>query len=176
MRFENYRGLHKETKYLICSAILPSISYGMFYTDISYFLTSIQGLPDTTMGLIITLIGVSTFSASIPLGMAADRYGRRKMLITGNIIASAIMAVFALTTNPAFLFAAAIGEGIAEAAFAASMGALIAEKVATKKRNNAFSLYGFAQSMAFGLGSLIIPVTVIFEGFGFSNRESHVIL
>jgi MFS family permease len=174
--FGNYRGLHKETKILICSAIFPSISYGMFYTDISYFLTSIQGLPDTTMGLIVTLIGVSAFSASIPLGIAADRFGRKKMLITGNIIASAILAVFALTTNPALLYAAAIGEGIAEGAFSASMGALIAEKATVNKRNSAFSLYGFTQSMAFGLGSLIIPVTLVFESYGFSNRESHVVL
>jgi len=152
------------------------MAYGMFYTDISYFLTSVQGLSDATMGIVITIMGVSTFAASVPLGMAADRYGRKKMLIAGNIIASTTLAAFALTTNPQVLFAAAILEGISEGASMASTGALLAEKVGANRRNSAFSLFGFAQSMAFGLGSLFIPVIVVFQALGFGTRESHIIL
>jgi len=174
--FDSYRGLSKEAKYLIYSSILPSVAFGMFYTDISYFLTSVQGLSDATMGIVVTIMGVSTFATSVPLGMAADRYGRRKMLIAGNVIASATIAVFALTANPAVLFAAAILEGISEAASMASTGALLAEKVEVDKRNSAFSLFGFAQSMAFGLGSLVIPVIVVFQALGFGVRESHILL
>jgi MFS family permease len=88
----------------------------MFYTDLSYFLTTVQGLPDYIMGVIITLMGVSTFISSIILGIAADKYGRKKLYIIGNIIASSIIALFALTTNPAILLAAAALEGIAEGA------------------------------------------------------------
>ena len=174
--FDSYRGLSKEAKYLIYSSILPSVAFGMFYTDISYFLTSVQGLSDATMGIVVTIMGISTFATSVPLGMAADRYGRRKMLIAGNIIASATIAVFALTANPAALLAAAVFEGISEAASMASTGALLAEKVSVDKRNSAFSLFGFAQSMAFGLGSLVIPVVVVFQALGFGVGESHVIL
>jgi len=174
--FDSYRGLSKEAKYLIYSTILPSVAYGMFYTDVSYFLTSVQGLSDATMGIVVTLMGVSTFATSVPLGMAADRYGRKKMLIAGNIIASATLAVFALTANPAILFAAAILEGVSEAASMASTSALLAEKVGVDKRNSAFSLFGFAQSMAFGLGSLVIPIVVVFQALGFGVRESHLLL
>jgi MFS family permease len=174
--FESYRGLPKEAKYLIYAAILPFVAYGMFYTDLSFFLTSVQGLSIPTMGLIVTVMGVSAFGASIPLGIVADKYGRKRLHIVGNVMASAIIAVFALTTNIAVLLAAAVAEGIAEAAFATSAYALLAEKAEEKRMTDAYSLFSFAQSIAFGVGSLLIPVVMIFEAFGFSNGEGHVLL
>jgi MFS family permease len=174
--FSSYRGLPKEAKFLIISAVLPFVAYGMFYTDLSFFLSSVQGISLPTMGIIVTVMGLSTFVASIPLGVAADKYGRRRMFIIGNVMASLIIAVFALTTNIFVLLVAAIFEGIAEAAFAVSANALLAEKAQETRRTHAYSLFGFVQSIAFGVGSLMIPVVMIFEGAGFTNVEGHVLL
>lgn len=174
--FNDYRGISKDAKYLVIQSIVPSLAYGMFYTDISYFLTTVQGLPDYIMGIIITTMGVSTFISSILLGMAADKYGRKKLYILGNIVASSIIALFALTTNVVILLVAAAIEGIAEGAFAASSNALIAEKAGDQKRTSIFSLFGFVGNVAFGIGSFIIPIVVIFEAFGFTTAESHTIL
>jgi MFS family permease len=176
MLFSSYRGMPREAKYLIFQSILPAVAYGMFFTDISYFLTSVQGLSYAFMGIVVTMMGIATFMASIPLGVAADKYGRKKMLILGNVIAGIIIAVFAFTKDPIALLVAAVFEGISEAAFSASSGALLAEKAEAAKRNSVFSLYGFAQSIAFGVGSLAIPAVVIFEFFGFSNKISHSLL
>ena len=172
----NYTGIPKEAKYLIYASILPSVAYGMLFTDLSFFLTAVQAVSADFMGLVITAMGVSTFVSSIFLGIAADIYGRRNMLVAGNILASVILVVFAITTDPFLLLVAAIFEGISEAAVLASSSALLAEKVSHEKRNGVFSLYGFAQSIAFGLGSLSIPLILVFELVGFSNSESHVIL
>ena len=155
---------------------MPSVAYGMFYTDISYFLTTVQGVSYEVMGIVMTAMGLSTFLSSTFLGIFADRYGRKRMLVTGNVLASIILAGFVLTTNPALLLAVAIFEGIAEAAVLASSSALLAEKAENTNRNSVFSLYGFAQSIAFGVGSMAIPAVVIFEIFGFTNRESHILL
>jgi MFS family permease len=174
--FKSYSGLPQESKYLIYSAALPFVAYGMFYTDIAFFLTSVQGLSIPVMGLIITVMGLSTFIASIPLGAAADKYGRKRLYIIGNIMASLIIAVFALTTNIAILLVAAVAEGISEAAFAASANALLAEKAEEKRRTSAYSLFGFVQSIAFGIGSLIIPAIMLFESIGFNNKEGHILL
>ena len=59
---ESYRGLPKDAKYLIYSAALPFAAFGMFFTDLSFFLTSIQGLSIPLMGLIVTVMGISTFA------------------------------------------------------------------------------------------------------------------
>lgn len=172
----NYNGISKEARYLVYAVILPSVAYGMFYTDISYFLTTVQGVSFELMGQVGSLMGVSTFVASIFLGTVADVYGRKRMLVAGNVLASLIIALFALTTNPALLLGAAVGEGVAEAAVLASSNALLAEKAEDSKRNSVFSLYSFAQSIAYGFGSIAIPAVVIFELFGFTSREGHVLL
>jgi MFS family permease len=166
----------KEATYLIIQSILPSLAYGMFYTDLSYFLTTVQGLPDYVMGIIITVMGVSTFISSIVLGIAADKYGRKKLYVIGNVIASIIIALFALTTNVTILLAAALLEGISEGAFSASGNALMAEKAGDQRRTSVFSLFAFVSNLAFGMGSFIIFTVAFFEILGFSTVESHVIL
>ncbi len=176
MMFSSYQGLSREAKFLIVQSILPAVAYGMFFTDISYFLTSVQGLSYSFMGIVVTTMGVATFMASIPLGVAADKYGRKKTLILGNVIAGIIIAIFAFTKDPIALLVAAVFEGISEAAFSASSGALLAEKAEAAKRTSVFSLYGFAQSIAYGVGSLAIPGVVIFELLGFSTKTSHALL
>jgi len=173
---DNYTGFPREAKYLIYASVMPSVAYGMLFTDLSYFLTTVQGISADFTGLVITFMGVSTFVASIFLGIAADVYGRRKLLIGGNILASLTLIAFALTTNPFLLLAAATLEGLSEAAILASSNALLAEKVTDEQRTSVFSLHGFMQSMAFGLGSFVIPAVLVFEFLGFTNRDSHIIL
>lgn len=165
-----------EAKYLILAALLPAVAYGMFFTDISYFLTYVQGVSAVFMGFVMTVMGVSTFIASILLGTVADIYGRKKMLIAGNVLASTILAVFALTTDPILLLVAAVLEGISEAAALASSSALLAEKAENERRNSVFSLYAFAQSIAWGVGSLSVLGVALFELGAYSEKESHVFL
>ena len=174
--FGDYIGLPKEAKYLVYASIMPAVAYGMLFTDLAYFLTAVQGVPADFMGLVIALMGVSTFFASIFLGIAADIYGRKRMLIGGNVLASVIIMVFALTTDPLLLITAAIFEGVSEAAVLASSSALLADKARNENRTSVFSLYGFAQGIAFGVGSFVIPTVLIFEHFGFTNKESHILL
>ncbi len=171
-----YAGISKDAKYLIYASVFPSIAYGLIFTDISYFLTAVQEISADFAGIVISSMGISTFIASLFLGALADVYGRKKLLITGNILASLVLIVLAITTNPILLLVAAILEGISEAAFLSSSSALLADKVTAEKRTKAFSLYGFVQSIAFGVGSFAIPAVLIFEFFGFTNKESHILL
>jgi hypothetical protein len=59
--FASYRGISKDAKYLIMQSVLPSVAYGLFFTDISYYLTTVKGLPYAFMGLVISVIGITTF-------------------------------------------------------------------------------------------------------------------
>ena len=174
--YSGYGGLPEEAKYIIYASMMPAVAYGLLFTDLSYFLTTVQGIPADLMGIVITLMGVSTFVASIFLGVVADVYGRKMLLVGGNVLASFIIAFFAVTTDPLLLLIAAILEGISEAAILTSSSALLADKTDNEKRTTVFSLYGFAQSIAFGLGSFAVPALLIFELFGFTNKESHMLL
>ena len=174
--FDDYRGIPKQAQYLIYATIFPSLAYGMFYTDISYYLTTVQKIPDVAMGIVISLMGVSAVISSITLGIAADRFGKRRFLIFGNILASLIIGVFAVATNIYLLYAAALVEGVSEGAFAASTNALLADKAGDMRRNSAFSLSGFVGGLAFGAGSFMIAMVAVFSSFGLSDRASHTTL
>jgi len=174
--FEDYRGIPREARFLIYASFLPSLAFGMFYIDISYFLTTVQGLSDVFMGTIIMAIGVTTVLTSIPLGIAADRYGRKKSLIAGNLLASCAIVTFALTTDFAILLLSAIIGGISQAAFIAAGNALLAEKAGDANRTSAFSLYSFVSSSAHGLGGFMIPMTFVLESLGLRGKDAHVAL
>lgn len=174
--FEDYRGIPKEARYLIYASFPPSLATGMFYIDISYFLTTVQGLSDMFMGTIIMAMGITAVVTSIPLGIAADRYGRKKSLVAGNILGSFSIAIFALTIDFVVLLLSAIIGGVSQAAFNAAGSALLAEKAGDENRTSTFSLYSFVSSIAHGLGSFMIPLTLIMESFGLRWKDAHVVL
>jgi len=78
-----YAGISKQARLLVYLNFVPSIAVGFIYTDLSYFLPKIQGLPSPWPWLTITVMGLTLVVESIPFGMIADRYGRRRMMVLG---------------------------------------------------------------------------------------------
>ncbi len=169
-----YKGMPREARLLIYLGFVPSLAIGFIYTDLSYFLTKVQGLTDFWMGTTIMVMGITLVAASIPLGIVADRYGRRKMLILGNICASLSLIGFALTTNLSLVMVVAVLEGIGEAAFAVSGSALLADKAGDEKRTAAYSLSGFLSWIAGALGAFAISSVLLLQTFGLSSAQAHV--
>jgi predicted MFS family arabinose efflux permease len=173
---KQYGSMPSQAKLLIYLSFVPSLAIGFIYTDLSFFLTTVRGFSAFFTGLVIMVMGITMVVTAIPLGILADRYGRRKFLIVGNLLASVMLAGFALTTSEALLLATAIVEGTTEAAFASAGTALLAEKAGDKSRTPAFSLSSFLGNMAWGLGGFAIPMVIVIESFGFSSTQSHVFL
>jgi MFS family permease len=165
-----------EARRLIFLSFVPNIAVGFMYTDLSYFLPNVQGLPGAWPGITIAVIGLTLVVMSIPLGIMADRYGRRKMLVAGNVCASLSLMGFALTTNIALILMVAMLEGIGEAAFAVSVSALVAEKAGDEKRTPAFSLLAFLGWIAGALGGFVISSVIGLQAFGLDAKEAHIVL
>ena len=133
--FSEYQGIPGQAKLLIYLSFIPNVLIGFIYSDLSYFLPEIQHV---SPGLPITVMGVTLVALSIPFGIIADRYGRLKMLVLGNICASLSLMGFALTSDFGLILLIAVLEGTGEAAFAVSFDALDAEKAGEEKRTAAF--------------------------------------
>ncbi len=161
---------------LIILSFVPALSLSFIYTDLSYFLTTVKGLSIVFTGTVITVMGVSMVTASIPFGILADRYGRRKFIVVGNLLASVTLASFALTSSTVLLIAAAIVEGSTEAAFASAGTAMLAEKAGEDHRTTAFSLSSFLSNIAWGLSGFAIPLVLVFEVFGLNILQAHITL
>jgi MFS family permease len=150
--------------------------FGFIYTDLSYFLPKVQGLSNFWMGVTIGVMAISLVLASFPLGILADRYGRRKMLILGNIAASLSLIGFALTANLALVLLVAAVEGIGEAAFAVSGSALLADKAGDQKRTLAFSLIAFLGWIAGAIGGFAVSSVIVLQTLGLNVAQAHIAL
>jgi len=174
--FRQYRSIPAEAKLLIVLSFVPTFALSFLYTDLAYFLTTVKGLSIVFTGTVITVMGVSMVATSLPFGILADRYGRRRFVVIGNLLAGVMLAAFALTSNTFVLIIAAIVEGSTEAAFAAAGTALLAEKAGESNRTTAFSLSFFLGNIAWGLSGFAIPLVLVFEYFGLNIARAHVVL
>ena len=174
--FSEYRGIPSQARLLIYLSFIPNIAIGFIYTDLSYFLPRIQGLTQASTGVVIFVMGLTLVAESIPFGIAADRYGRRKMLFLGNLCASLSLIGFALTTDFSLILIFAILEGTGEASYAVSVGALLAEKSGDMKRTSAFSLLAFLGWFAGALGGFVISSVLALQSIGLDARQAHIVL
>ena len=171
--FSEYRGIPWQARLLIYLSFIPNIAIGFIYTDLSYFLPKLQGIG---AGLPITVMGVTLVALSFPFGIIADRVGKTKMLVLGNLCASLSLIGFALASNYALVLVVAVLEGTGEAAYAVSFVALIADMAGDEKRTPAFSLLAFLGWVAGALGGFIIYSVDALHSIGLSLKEAHVVL
>jgi MFS family permease len=171
--FSEYRDIPKQASLLIYLSFIPNVVIGFIYSDLSYFLPKIQGIG---AGIPITVMGVTLVALSIPFGILADRYGRLKMLVLGNLCASLSLVGFALTNNFGLVLVVAVLEGTGEAAFAVSVSALLAEKAGDEKRTVAFSLLAFLGWVAGAVGNFVVSAVPAFQAFGLDFKQAHVFL
>jgi MFS family permease len=174
--FEDYRNIPSQARLLIYLSFVPSVVIGFIYTDLSYFLPKVHGLSDLWMGVTIGVMASTMVVTSLPLGIVADRHGRRKMLILGNLAASLSLIGFALTSNLALILFVAVVEGIGEAGFAVSGSAMLADKAGDQYRTVAFSLAAFLGWVAGALGGFAISSLIAIESFGLTVAQAHIAL
>jgi len=174
--FGAYRELPRNAKLLIYLSFMPWLAFSLIFTDLSFFLTKVQGFSEAFAGNIITTIGVANVAASIPVGILADRYGRRRFLLLGNLFASVTLSAFALTTQVGALYLAAVVEGVTEAMFATSSQAMLTSLAGDEHRTAAFSFWSALSNVAFGLSGFALPLVFVAQLAGFSSAYGHVLL
>ena len=174
--FEEYNGIPWEARLLVYLSFCPGLAIGFIYTDLSYFLPEVQGLPIFWTGATITVMGVTVAAMAIPLGILADRYGRRRMLILGNLCAGTSLLGFALTKSVSLILVVAVIEGLGEASFAVSVNALIADKAGDEKRTAAFSLGALLSWISGAIGSFAISSVDLIQRLGLSVAQAHIVL
>src|SRR6185503_13574528 len=94
------------------------------FTDIVAYSIAVPVLPDlsrrlgaspTTIGLLFASFGVTLLTVSIPMGAVSDRIGRKGPLVGGMLALSASTLLFAYSDGLAWLFAARLVQGAADA-------------------------------------------------------------
>ena len=140
-----------------------AVGYGYFQVLVSAFLPEI-GFDSGTVGLLLGVNGIAVVVASIPLGLYADRKGKKPILFLGLLAFPFTLVVYAITKQLEPLLMASVIAGLVEGAFLSTWNALIADMTTAENRNSAFSLSFIVATFAFGIG-FAIP-------FGFPWIES----
>jgi MFS family permease len=124
-------------------------------------------LPETAMGAIITAVIVGTIVSQVPIGHAADRFGKRKTLLVCTVLLGGVFFVMTLHTDwRLFLVTGALAGALAGTLYPIGL-ALIGDIVSKQRLGASTATF----SLAFGLGSLIGPSMSGFAMTQFDNSK-----
>lgn len=139
-RVNEFLGLEGNIRVLALQTLLSQIGFGMFYVIWQPYLLSV-GISLAQLGLVQTVINVSTGIGLILWGYISDRYGRKPVIIV-SIVCRIISILFLLTSDSFWAF---IGFGAFMGLTAMfnignpARNALITESVDSTKRATALS-------------------------------------
>ncbi len=162
-----------KVKWLIYLGSFAAFSYSYFFIAVSGFFAETDVSP-TIIGVILGSSGAAFIVSAIPFGIYADRKGRKNLFIAGLLGIPPTLAVFAFTTDPAILIAAAVGAGVAEGAFMSAWNALMADMTTKDTRTQAFSLSFIVGNAAGALG-FFVPFffPYLTDWTGWSSHQMH---
>jgi len=146
---------------VLSSNIVVPISAGALY---GYLMSSLVTLfplylkreikvPEAGMAAIITVVILGTIISQVPIGRAADRFGKRKTLLACTVLLGIVFALMSLHSDwRLFLATGIFAGGLAGSLYPIGL-ALIGQVVKKHRLGAATSTF----SLAFGIGSLVGP-------------------
>jgi len=162
----------RKAKWLIYLTSFSAVGFGYFFIAVSAYYTELNISP-SSIGLILGSSGAASVLTAIPMGIYADKRGRKLPFLLGLFGIPPMLIVFAFTTDVLFLVVAAVGAGVAEGAFMASWNALIADMTSAKTRTAAFSLSFIVGSGTSAFGFVLPLFFPLIEDF--TGASSHTV-
>lgn len=114
------------------------------------------------VGLAMGIYGLTQAAFQLPLGMASDRFGRKKVIVLGLLVFAAGSLVAAMAGN---LHTLLLGRALQGAgAVSAAVTALLADQTRDEVRTKAMALVGASIGLMFALALVLSPLLVVHIG------------
>lgn len=127
------------------------------------------GIADADLQWIITLFALSAAGLVLLMGRIGDLYGRKRMFLIGMVVLTIASAIGGMATDPAILYAARIGQGLATAiTMPAALSLLTTSFAEGPLRNKALGLNGALLSLGFAVGAVLGGVLTELLGWRFT--------
>ncbi len=139
----------------------------MVFPMLPIFAEEALGLTTFHIGMIFAVIGTVQFLVMFPAGSLADRIGRKKLIVSGSVIAAlfsgAISLSLGLYTLMIIVGLYTLGRSLARPSFPAFVTSLTPKE----HRGMGMGVYTFAQNMAWAIGSTASGLVADYIGIKF---------
>lgn len=150
----NLKAFQVNARYYLISQVIIGASLGVYRLLFNFYILS-QGFNEAVLGTMITTSSLTAMLCALPMGYLADRLGRQRSLLIGNLAVSLAVLVIALIRSLPVFFAMNILIGAGQSLAGVTMGPFLMENSSSKERTYLFSFSsGFQTGSAF-LGNWI---------------------
>lgn len=124
------------------AAALLFLGLGILMTFLPLMATQVLGISATGVGLLFTVAGLVTVVFAVPLGMVADRIGKRTLMILGLLTSCAGATGIAFAESFAWLMAFGIIQSLGTAMFSPAALGLLSDSVPLRRQSTVMGIYG----------------------------------
>jgi EmrB/QacA subfamily drug resistance transporter len=163
--------------------LLPVVLAGVFMAVLDFFIVNVA-IPSFQTGLaagpaavqwVVAGFGLAYGTGMITGGRLGDLYGRRRAFVTGMAAFTLASAACGLAPTAGFLIGARIVQGLAAAAMAPQVLAILGTAYQGTAKVRAFTAYGLTLGLAAVFGQLIGGVLIHADLFGLGWRGCFLI-
>jgi MFS family permease len=112
------------------------------------------GIPESQIGLIIGLFAVSSMVVKPVAGWAADRWGRKPLMLAGAALFVCASALYGWSVTVGALLVVRLVHGAGMGLFPTASASMVADVAPPGRRGEAMGLWGAAANVALALGPL----------------------
>jgi len=118
------------------------VGMGVMWTFLPLLATQVACVSAAKVGILFTVDGLVAMLLSIPMGMMADRLGKKRHMIMGLLFSACAMAGFAFSTRFSWLVAFVIMRSTGMAMYSPAALGLLSDSVPQKKQSTVMGIYG----------------------------------
>src|SRR2546428_2363415 len=97
LSFSEYRGIPRDANILVYSSFFNWMGVGLLWGTLQLFLFQ-EGISFATAALLLSVSGLNSPRTTPFIRGIAGRHGRKRLVITGGLVASLTIGVFGLVT------------------------------------------------------------------------------
>jgi MFS family permease len=121
---------------------LRFLGMGFMMAFLPLYATQVVGIDVTMVGVLFTIGGMVNLVLSVPMGMLADRVGKKAMMISGLAASAGAMVGIAFAGNFGWLALFMVMNGIGMALFSPAALGLLSDSVPFHRQSTAMGFYG----------------------------------
>lgn len=153
---------------LVALALVDAVGTGSFLSISAIFLTRAVGLSVPQVGFGLAMGAAVGLLSSVPLGMVADRYGARNVLVVAYLWRAAGFTAYAFVADFASFVAVVVAMGLLDKVLGPLAQALVGVTVPEEQRVRTMAYMGAVRNVGFGVGALLGGLALLFD-----NRWSY---